>query len=309
MRTRASAPPRPRGFLGVSTKAAADSTFAGQLTELARHLRPSTVVRIERVRPSWCAGWIEDLALDEGNLSELYEHLAEEWGGKSYRITVLLPNGAPAFEARIEIAGPPLEEGSPIDREEWAGQPGKRDRERREAREAIPSAARTRNPEGGGFDVIALLKLLMDTQKDANDRQIAAMRELQTTSAAQNQGLIEAMLEARSAERGPTLVQQLSELGEAKRAIDRMGRVFGAADRSEAKPDDDDLLGGAVKEAAKSFLGNVITSELASRAGPAVAPSRAQPPSPNRNASRVRGRPTPSHLRPIPDALLAGHRR
>jgi len=70
-------PIRRGGYLGASSRAAADSAAATELNGLAQALRPGAQVRIERVRPSWAAGWIEDLTLDVGGLGELYEHLQE----------------------------------------------------------------------------------------------------------------------------------------------------------------------------------------------------------------------------------------
>lgn len=323
VRTR-EAPPLPlrAGGVGMGARNAADQAAAGQLAGLATALRPGALVRIERVRPSWAAGWIEDLTLDLGGLGELYEHLQEEWGGRSYRCTVMLPNGAPGFEGRIEIAGAPLEEGTPIDRDEWNGQPGKREREARAARERVPNARSSNDQPPGGFDALAWMKLLLEMQRDQADRSEKAMRELVTTSAAQNQDLIDAMLQARTAERGPSLVAQLGELEQAKRALDRMGRVFGAADRSAEPAGDDDLMSGAVKEAAKQFVGNVIASQFAGNTGPQTPPARpgappprapappaAQRPASARPASQVRQRPTRSHSSGIPDALVSGQRR
>lgn len=310
------------GGVGPGVRSAADSAAAGQLAGLAQALRPGALVRIERVRPSWAAGWIEDLTLDLGGLGELYEHLQEEWGGRSYRVTVMLPNGAPGFESRIEIAGPPLDEGTVIDRDEWNGNPGKREREAREARERIPNARSSSSDTGGGLDALAWVKLLLDTQEKAAERTEKAISQLVTTSAAQNQDLIDAMLQARTAERGPNLVQQLGELEQAKRALDRMGRVFGAADRSADGAGDDGLMSGALREATKQFVGNVMASQFAGSMGPAqrpaapaAPPGRAPAPAarprpvPQQPPSQVRQRPTRPHSSGIPDALVSGQRR
>lgn len=317
-------PPIPvrSGGVGPGARNAADSAAATQLAGLATALRPGALVRIERVRPSWAAGWIEDLTLDLGGLGELYEHLQEEWGGRSYRCTVLLPNGAPGFESRIEIAGPPLDEGTEIDRDEWNGNPGKREREARAARETRIPNARSSSSDPGAFDALAWMKLLLDMQEKQAERSEKAMRELVTSSAAQNQGLIEAMLESRTAERGPNLVQQLGELEQAKRALDRMGRVFGAADRSADGAGEEDVMAGAMKEATKHFIGNVMASQFAGNMGapqrpaaPAAPPQRAPAPPagprpvPARAASQVRQRPTRAHSSGIPDALVSGQRR
>lgn len=308
------APPLRRGggYLGAQTRGAADTAAATELNTLARALRPGTQVRIERVRPSWAAGWIEDLTLDQGGIGELYEHLQEEWGGKTYRCTVLLPNGAPAFESRIEIAGPPMHEGSEVDRDEWNGQPGKRERERERERNAVPPAATT--PAPSGFDPIALVKLMMDMQNSGAERAERTMREIAT----QNREMLQSAITVREGGGGErtSLVQQLGELEQAKRALDRMGRVFGAAERTSGEAGEDDLLGGAMREATKHFLGNVMASEFAGKVSataptqrPAPPPRSGPRPVPAPRAPSVRQRPTVTHPSGIPDALVSGQKR
>lgn len=265
---------------------------ASSLAQFAAGLRAGVAVRIERTRPTWAAGWIEDVTLESGGLGELYQYLREEWGGKTYRVQVLLPNGAPAYEGRIEIAGLPLWEGEPIDRSEWNGDPGRRERERREDQNRTIPPARTRNEGGadlglGAGGMIELFKLIMKTQADANDRQISAMRTLQETAAAQNQDLISAMLESRRPNSGPSLVQQLGELEQAKRALDKMGRVFGAAERSEPA---DDGMGSVLNEAAKEMFKSALVNEIAPKIGTQPKRHSTQQPAP---ISR------PSHVRPV----------
>jgi len=310
-RARPDAPVRARGFVGAGARGAVDAAAAGHLNELARQLRIGTTVRIERIRPSWASGWLEDLTLSQGGYGELLEHLQEEYGGKKYRLTVLLPNGSPGFEATQDIAGPPLDEGSEIDRDEWNGQPGKRERERTRERNAIPAAATTPAP-APGLDAVALVKLMLEMQAAGAERAERAMRELAT----QNRETLQSVLQVREVERGPNLVEQLGELEQAKRALDRMGRVFGAAERPSGEAGDDDVMSGAMKEATKHFLGNVLASEFAGKAGaPQRPPARAAPPqsgprpAPPLRPQGVRARPTRAHPSGIPDALLAGHKR
>lgn len=311
-RTRADTPARARGFVGQGARGAVDAAAAGHLQDLARQLRIGTTVRIERIRPSWASGWLEDLTLSQGGYGELLEHLQEEYGGKKYRLTVLLPNGSPGFEATQDIAGPPLDEGSEVDRDEWNGQPGKRERERARERNAIPAAATTPTQ---GLDAVALVKLMLEMQAAGAERTERAMAQLAT----QNRETLQSVLQVREVERGPNLVEQLGELEQAKRALDRMGRVFGAADRPSGEAGADDVMSGAMKEATKHFLGNVLASEFAGKPGagapPQRPPVRAAPPqsglrpaAPQRPQG-VRPRPTRAHPSGIPDALLAGHKR
>jgi len=309
-RARADAPARARGFVGANARGAVDAAAAGHLNELARQLRIGTTVRIERIRPSWASGWLEDLTLSQGGYGELLEHLQEEYGGKKYRLTVLLPNGSPGFEATQDIAGPPLDEGTEIDRDEWNGQPGKRERERARERNAIPPAATT-PAAAAALDPVALVKLMLDMQRDGAERAEKSMRQI----AEQNREMMQSVLQVQQGREAPNLVQQLGELEQAKRALDRMGRVFGAADRS-SDDDDDGVMSGAMKEATKHFLGNVLASEFAGRGGApqrppqrAPAPASGPRPVPSPRPQNVRNRPTGTHPGGIPDALVSGQHR
>lgn len=282
-------PPKPIRFLsnsgvtvGPQSRAQADHTTASEMARLAQSLRAGVQVRIERIKPTWCAGWIEDLTLDSGSLAELYEHLREEWGGRSYRCTVLLANGLPAFETRIEIAGRPREEGRLIERETDKPAPAP----------IVQAPAPSQDMAG----LLGVFQLVMSTNQKATEAQMAAMRELSERSAAQNQGLIEAMLQSRTAEqRGGSLAGQLSELMEANRTIEKVRKTFGAANPGESAPaEKEDLLQGALKEATKGFFSSVIASEMAGKMAPRSAPRGAQ------MAPRPRLAPNPIQPSPRP---------
>lgn len=296
-----------KGYAGVQARHVVDTAAAGQLGELAGVLRVGTTVRIERVRPSWAAGFLEDLTLDRSGIGELLEHLQEEYGGKRYRVTVLMANGQPGYEASISIAGPPLDQGELIDRDEWNGQPGKRERERDRARNAIPHAATSAHPPTPIGELVPLFELMLRQNTGASDKQMAAVQKLVETSAAQNQELIQAIVESRTqVERGKSLAGQLGELAEAHRAVTKIGRMFGAA--APAAPeaaDEEDVVSQAVREAGKDFIASVIRSEFMPGAKGRQQPQQPAParrplnPRPVQAASQVRQRPTTS----IPDAM------
>lgn len=296
-----------KGYAGVQARHTVDSAAAGQLGELARELRVGTTVRIERTRPSWAAGWLEDLTIDRGGFADLLEHVQEEYGGKRYRVTVLLPNGQPGYEATLSVAGPPLDQGEVIDRDEWNGQPDKRRNERDRTRNAIPAAATSAQPATPASELVPLFRLMLEQTTAGHERQMTAVRELVSTSAAQNQELIQAIVEARTTEtRGQSLAGQLDELAQAHRAVSRIGKMFGAAAPAAAPAEgEDDVVTQAVREAGKDFIASVIRSEFMPGGQPqrGAAPARQprQPLNPRaaQPGSQVRQKPTPS----IPDAM------
>lgn len=279
---------------GTQQRELADHVQTDEMTALARALRPGVQVRIERLKPTWCAGWVEDLSLDAGSLSELYEQLKEEWGGKLYRCTVLMSNGIPAFECRIPIAGAPKDEGKVIVRGEWDGEP-------KSARATNPApVVQAAAPASDITGILGVFKLIMDNNEKVATAQMLTMRELSERSAAQNQGLIEAMLQSRTAEaRGGSLSGQLAELMEANKAIERVKKNFGAAAAPEGAPDDEPLLQGAVREAAKGFFSQVIQSEMRGRTPQQAPQRRPGPPMGPRPVPQHRQAP-PSGPRPVP---------
>lgn len=104
---------------GPQVRARIDQHRAGIVEALQRELAPGMVVRIERTRPTWCAGYLEDWQLEEGTLGELFEYIREEHGGQRYTLSVLSPNGVPLIQMSQPFSGPPRQQGRPINRAQW----------------------------------------------------------------------------------------------------------------------------------------------------------------------------------------------
>lgn len=293
---RARAHPRPVASpVGPVTRGVADQAAAGELAELARALRPGTTVRLERLRPSWCAGWLEDIELEAGGMRDLYDHVRNEWGGQRYRMQVLMPSGQVAFTSSLNISGPPMHEGRRIDRDEWEGY-GQSSR-----RSANPQQQRTQ-PKGDELSgILGVFKLIMDTQNEATKTQMESVREFVKNSAAQNQDLIEA-LALRDGEKAgrASLREQLGEIVEATQAIEGVRKVLGGGRQSNSRrEEDDDPMKEAVREATKHFIGNAMGSFFSKKPGsgpgkPGPGPRRGPPGPPPRSGVRQGG---------IPDAV------
>jgi hypothetical protein len=301
------------GSVGAQTRAAADAAAAGEIGQLARVMRPGVSVRVERTRPSWCAGWIEDVVLHAGTVSELLEYLQEECGGRTYRCSVLLPNGLVAFESVVHVAGKPLHEGRPIDRDEWNGERSSSSSSSN-ARRDQPRQRNSDAAEMGGM--LGFLKLFVDMQRDSTKVQVEQMRELAKNLGENNTKILSA-LQAKQTNNPPaTLAGQLGELLEGARAIEKAKRMFGAAAPRQSNGGDDDeedgdVMKGAMKEAMKHFLGNAIASNFTKRPQGQGGPQRRPMPQqrrPNGPPPQVRHRPTVADSSGIPDALQSGHK-
>lgn len=297
-RMRGRAHPRPVASpVGPFTRSVADQAAGSELAELARALRPGTTVRLERLRPSWCAGWVEDIELEAGGMRDLYDHVRNEWGGQRYRMQVLLPSGQVGFTSSLNISGPPMHEGRRIDRDEWEGYGNSR-------RASNPQQSTQRTQARGGDDINGLLgifKLFMDTTQEGTKQQLESVRELVRTSAAQNQDLIEAIA-TRDGERNgrASLREQLGELVEATQAIEGVKKVLGAGRQNNSRREaEDDPMQGALREATKHFVTNAMGSFFSRKQGP----SQGQPPPQQRRGPP--GPPPRSGVRQggIPDAV------
>lgn len=280
-------------YVGPHARNVADQVAGSELAELSRALRPGTTVRVERLRPSWAAGWVEDLELDRGGMRELYDHVAGEWGGQKYRLSPLLPSGAAAFSATLAISGPPLHEGRRIDRDEWDGF---KPRTQRAVNTTAPAAAAAA-PDLGGL--LGFFKLFMDTNNAATAAQLESVRELARSSAAQNQDLLTALAERDGDRAGrQTFAAQLGELVTASKALDGVRKVLGGPTRNSKAEAEDDPMAGALKEATKHFMTNAMGSFFQKKSS--SAPQHRPPQGPPR-------RPMPPPPQGIPDAVSSGH--
>lgn len=220
-RTRARTTPtdaRPMN-VGPHTRSSVDTRTSDDLEALAQQMRPNLIARIERLRPTWAAGWIEDYPIDTGELGELLAYVRDEHGGANYKITILSPDQTVLYTSRIPIAGMPRKRGRELPRARWDGsddEPGPRaalrDAETREPRQTNGTSAN---------DLAALVTALGSVMGGGNrDHVLEAVREMTQTTQKQTSDLIAAVLATRSAERQSTgLVGQLREVVQATAGI------------------------------------------------------------------------------------------
>ena len=305
-------PPVPVAMPGSETRRSVDYQNASELERLAFVLRPGVPVRVERTRPHWCAGVVETyFTLESGRLDELIDYLRDEWGGQVYRVTVLQPHGAPAFESRLTVCAPPRSEGRRIYRDTWAGESEESDEDERPThrKKRTSNPEPTRSPAGPSTfgELRELLAMMQAMHADASGKSLDAVRDIIANTRAEKEQLIQAVTEMRTQEaRSGSLVDQLGEFMTAQRALESVGKAFGAARGREENPGEDDLMKGALKEAAKSFLGGAISSHFTKKRpntqANAAAPAR--PPAP----ARARPAQIPSQMPAIPDAEVAGQK-
>lgn len=267
---------------------------------LAEHVRPGITLRIERTRPSWAAGFLEDFPIepDSGGINGLLSHLRDEHGGQHYRLTALGAGDQVLYTGSVPVSGPVRERGKPITRADWEDKPA-------------PVAAAPK-PQSNPLSELAPLMQVLGTlvqafsaqQEKQTSAMLGAVRDIANRSAAATSEIAQALAEraatvpeAAPARAAAGLGDQLTELLSSVEAIEQVKRVLGVKSNSkpEAEPEGDPL-DGAVKEVSKRFMTEALTRMVLPRVAGATAPKPAM-----RRVSRQA--PTLSHVGEIPDAL------
>lgn len=232
---------------GPAVRKAADNAQAAAAATLADELQPGTVVRIERTKPTWCAGWLEDFVLEDGQSAELRDYIREEYGGRTYRLTMLAADNSVLWTTRVPIAGRPREDGRNIDRDEWEGVTSKQ--------ETPPAATGIADAGGMLGAIMPLFEKMMDISKSASAAQLEAVHEA-VRSSERNQGeLMKQLAQTRADERREnSLPGQLQALAESTESVRALGAVFAGDDEPKESG-----LAGAGDVATKHFMEGVVS--------------------------------------------------
>lgn len=283
---------------GAATRAVVDELAAGGLAELAAALQPGTTVRIERTRPSWCSGWVEELDLEAAGLGELYEYLTDEWGGQAYRITALYADGRPLFTSQLKVAGPPKDQGRVINRRQWEASM------RGEDPHAIPHTVPAPGAPGQAqpSDMIQFLGLFLGEQRQSRDHIFEAVKTMNETHGKNVTDLMTAL--ATKAE-GTSLTAQIGDLTKGMAAVEDLKNTV-----AEMSPETaEEPLSNTqhwVREAGSAFARKFVEDQVNTQGRPAR-------PTPN-NTRGGPPRPPPSSSngatpRGIPGARPVGPRQ
>jgi hypothetical protein len=253
------------------TRATIDQRTAADLTTLAAQLAPGFTVRLERTRPTWAAGWVEDMPVDEHDLGAVLEYVRDEHGGQLYRATVLGTDGAELYTARVPVAGPPRRRGRVLPRSAWEGG----DDDARAPNVAAPQAA------APGLQVSDLVQLVQAMQSTGSDRQetvLQAVREMTNQTRQSTSELVRAVLETRATERQQGgLQQQLREVVEASQAIEEIREALAVPEQNAPARGNADPMSGALQQAAVSVLAEGMRSEMQRRTQPTPAQPQPRP--------------------------------
>lgn len=252
---------------GPSMRATADAVQARNVVGLAEALGAATVVRIERLQPRWCAGWVDDFAIEGTDLGELLQYLRDEWGGQSYLCSALDVSGAVIFDAKIPIAGMPKDCGRVIDRDAWEG---------RAPTAAQPTQATQQPTQAAPSDTLGLVLGIL---KDANRAQFEAVKEMRAADSKQMAELIQSInrrTEAGNAPRAPSFAEQVGEVVNATRALSKMREAI-AVEAPEPKQAPNVEEPDVLKEAMRAGVSQMFAGAFNNQAAAAHGQQHAQP--------------------------------
>jgi hypothetical protein len=248
----------------------ADAHVSGELAQLAAALTASLSVDIERTHPLWCKGWLETYELQSPDVRELRAYIKEEYGGQTYRISVLNSAGAVLYSGKLDVAGQPKDQGRAITRDAWDPQAG-----------AVKTGAAD-NGLGGG-----LVGKVIDMMRESTRDQMNAVKDMVTASRQETKDLIASIVQVRANENvQQSFASQLNGFVETTVAVDKVRKRL--APPAVAAPPPvaaDDDLDPVLKEAQKAFAQKIVGSFMP-QAAPAQPQQTAQQP-----ASRQQRRP------------------
>lgn len=267
--------------LGPRTRDASDRAQADSMRELASALQLGITCHIERVRPTWCRGWIEDYPLDGESIGELKAYLRDQHGGTDYKVVCLAENGAPLFSAKLPISGPPKEEGYPIDRDEYETAQGGR-------RPGAPARTNGGNPADAFAGLASIMTLVLNEARESRNATLESVREMSKETRESTDKLVQQVVKVQEEDqKRASLPSQLAELSESVSAVEEIKKTFTPDQEPQryGSGDMDEL----VHIAGRRFMERVIDSKV-----PAKQPDR-----PERPASAAS----------IPDAQTAPRKR
>jgi hypothetical protein len=231
--------------LGAATRNQLDQRLAGDIAHLASQLRTGHTLRLERLRPTWAAGWVGEIMIDDHDVGGLMEYIAQEHGGQQYRGVLVNEDDVVLLTVRIPIAGPPRRRGRETPRHIWEGVHDER---------ATTTHATMQQPTvvqaspsidvAGLAGAFAQIVTAIGGIGGRGDHQVLdAVREMATQSQQSNRELVNAVLTARTQDNNrQTLATQLQDFKRTANAIEEIREVFGAADGGGAPPQENDPM-------------------------------------------------------------------
>ncbi len=261
--------------VGPTVRQYIDARQGEALADLGTALTMGCPVRIERVRPAWCAGWVEDTDIDVGDMGELYNYLQGEWGGSQYRITALHVDGRPLMAVKLKVAGPPRQGGRLINRGRWEGAT---------AGDELPEGAPPPEPLAVGTvpasNPLEFVQFMMTESRASAAEARASVREMgevHSRDVQQLMGLIAKRDETR--DESNSLVGQIATLTEGVQAVEELRDTMTANQPTQDQPEPE--RSGIINTAVEAMVVDAMRNTVPQTNTPTPAKSRARVVRPN----------------------------
>ena len=234
---------------GREVKNFVDGAEAERLQALSENLQPGITVLIDRLKPSWASGTVDEISLKVGGVRELREYINEEHGGHVYKLSVCSPDLVPYFQAEMKIPGPPKKEGRVVTRDAWEGLP------EQTAVQPVQQQAPAFDFGGIVSGLASIFTTIIESNNRSSDRIIDSVKEMATSQNESTKELIQNVIQTR--EGNQSFANQLTEVVKASNALGEVKEAL-RDDRDTVTNDDgsDPVTREFAKEAGKHFVKN-----------------------------------------------------
>ena len=151
---------------------AADLQDANTIEQLLSMVGVGWSISLNRIRPSWCKGWLETLDISPDEPLDM-DYIADTWGGESIKLRLLNDHGKFKGGKIIHIAREPLDHGRPL--EHPADKRARLERENR-AREYREESIRLNAAQPKQDN--SVFTMMIDVLKDSNASSAGVYRDL-----------------------------------------------------------------------------------------------------------------------------------
>jgi hypothetical protein len=259
----------PQHPAGPEARRVIDNRDASDIENFQAQLTPNMTVRIERMRPSWAAGWIDDVQLETNQVAELFDYLRNEHGGQLYRAQLLGRDGRILYQTKIPIAGPVRRDGRVCTRDQWEGI--------EEPKRAADNPQRTAAAANSGeVTPLALLSLFLQNQSTSMAAVTKAVEKMGEQTEKQVTTLVNAVLHRDDTKQSAqTLGQQLKDFAQTSKAVQQISEALGGG---KAPPPPAAAEVDPIRQATAEILKEAIRNEMGNRRGAQRPPQQQQRP-------------------------------
>jgi hypothetical protein len=190
--------------------------------EMADAFGGGVLADIERLRPSWCSGWLGEMVLDPSqSMGDLKADIRDEWGGEKFLIQILAVDGSVLQKHSLPIAGPPRVEGRRIYRDA---------EDIPEARQA-PQKPLQAGPDPFASQSVTLMGMIMEDASKNRTTVLDSVKEMMgQVQAGQREFFSALAIREEDTEKRASFLSQVQEFEKGAAALDGLRTSLGGDD-------------------------------------------------------------------------------